>query len=260
MWEQYELSEEEIAYWKQKDAEVEIPFTYEYATTYQSILGMQGMYMISMLGTFLTAISMVNVFMEEHNRKTDQLLLCTKYGRGKLYIAKIIAGSLIIFVIHVIFLITALLGDFYSYGMEGFDASIQVVMAFAYSYELSAGEVFLICSGILLLSSVMIGIFTMLLAETLKNSVGAMAIIVGLLFMARLVVVPPSFGMISQIWSYFPINMLKIDEGFMDLRLVDVLGIPFTTWQFAPILYSVLRVFMIWIGYKVYKNYQVCGR
>ncbi len=260
IWENYELSEKEIAYWEEKDAEVEIPFTYEYATTYQTILGMQGIYMICMLGTFFTAISMVNVFMEEHNRKTDQLILCAKHGRGKEYIAKIVAGSLVVFVINILFVVTALVGRFYSYGTEGFDAAIQVVSAFWYPYAMSVGEAVLICIGILLVSSVMTAIFTMLLAEVLKNSVGAMAVVVGLLFAARLVVIPPSWGILSQAWNYFPINMLKIDEGFVDLRLVDLFGVKLTTWQFAPILYMVLIVIMVWAGSKVYEKYQVCGR
>ena len=260
MYENYELSEQEIAYWEEKDKEIEIPFTYTYAITYQSILGMQGLYMICMLGTFFTAISMVNAFMEEHTRKTDQLILCTKDGREKEYMAKILAGSLVTFVINAIFVITAIVGRFCSYGVEGFDGAIQIVIAFWYSYKMSAGKTVLICIGILLLSSVMTAIFTMLLAEVLKHSVGAMAVVVGLLFAARLVVIPPSWGMLSRVWNYFPINMLKIDEGFIDLRLVDVLGVQFTTWQFAPILYIVLSSIMVWIGYKVYKNYQVCGR
>uniref|UniRef100_UPI004056778E ABC transporter permease subunit n=1 Tax=Agathobacter sp. TaxID=2021311 RepID=UPI004056778E len=260
MWEQYGLSKKEVAYWEEKEEEVEIPFTYEYATAYQTMLGMQGIYMICMLGTFFTAISMVNVFMDEHSRKTDQLILCTKHGRGKEYAAKILAGTIVTFVIHIIFVITALVGRFYSYGMEGFDAAIQVITAFGYSYAMSAGEALLVCIGILLLSSVMTAIFTMLLAETLKHSVGAMAVVVGLLFAARLVMLPPSWGILSKLWSYFPINMLKIDEGFLDLRLVNIFGIQLTAWQFAPILYSVLIAGMVWIGSKVYKNYQVCGR
>lgn len=260
MYENYELSDHEIAYWEEKDKEIEIPFTYQYATTYQIMLGMGKIYMICMLGTFFTAISMVNVFMEEHTRKTDQLILCAKYGREKVYMAKIFAGSMVTFGITTLFVITALAGCFFSYGVEGFEGAIQVVTAFWYSYKLSAGETVLICIGILLLSSVMVTIFTMLLAEVFKHSVGAMAVVVGLLFVARLVVIPPSWGILSRVWNYFPINMLKIDEGFMDLRLVDVLGVQFTTWQFAPILYILLSIIMGWIGYKVYKNYQVCGR
>ena len=106
----------------------------------------------------------------------------------------------------------------------------------------------------------MVTIFTMLLAEVLRNSVGAMAIVTGGMFMARTVSVPPTWGILSQLWNYLPINLLKTDEGFTDLRLVHLFGMKLTTWQFAPILYLTLIAIMVWGGNKVYKKYQVSGR
>lgn len=260
MWENYGLSEKEVEYWQEKDAKIEVPFTYEYAATYESMLDGQGIYMMCMILTFFIAISMVSVFTEEHNRKTDQLILCARYGRGKLYMAKILAGSLVVFLVNLIFLVTAFAGKFYSYGPEGFDAAIQFVSVFWYSYPMSVGEVVLISCGLLLLSSILVAIFTMLLAEILKNSVGAMAVVVGMLLAARLVVLPPSWGILSRLWSYLPINLLKVDEGFTDLRLVNLCGVQLTTWQFAPILYLVLIAGMVWAGSRIYRNYQVSGR
>lgn len=260
MYDGYELSEQDVAYWKEQDNEVEVPLTYEYASGYDSMLGGQGIYMMCMLLTFFIAISMVSVFAEEHNRKTDQLILCARYGRDKLYMAKLLAGSLVVFVINIIFVGTAVAGKTFSYGTEGFDAALQLVSVYWYPYALSAGKTMLIAIGLLFLSSVMVSIFTMLLAELLKSSVGAMAIVTGGLFIARLVSMPPSWRIISQLWSYLPINMLKVNEGFCDLRLVNLFGIKLTTWQFAPILYLILIGIMAWGGSRIYKKYQVSGR
>lgn len=262
MWSSYELSDAEKAYWTIKDAEVEKPFVYEYALGYEMLTDMQGMYMTCMLMTFFIAISMVTVFAEEHTRKTDQLILCTRLGKGKAYFAKILAGSLVVFIINLFFVVILVAGRFYSFGAEGFDAAIQVVAVVAewYSYPLSMGQVLSIMIGLLLLSSVMVAVFSMLLAEVLRNSIGAMAVVVGLLFAARLVPIPPYFKVLSQAWNYFPINLLKIDTGFTDLRLVNLFGVQLTSWQFAPILYAVLIVLMVILGSKVYKNYQVSGR
>ncbi len=256
----YVLSEQDIAYWQEKDAEIEVPFTYEYASGFDSMLGGQGIYMMCMLLTFFIAISMVSVFAEEHSRKTDQLILCARYGKDRLYIAKLVAGSLVVFAINILFVVTAVIGKTFSYGPEGFRAALQLITVYWYPYALSVGETTLIAIGLLCLSSVMVTIFTMLLAEVLKNSVGAMAIVTGGLFVARLVSIPPSMGILSQLWSYLPINILKIDEGFTDLRLVHFFGTKLTTWQFAPILYLILIGVMVWGGSKVYKDYQVSGR
>ncbi len=259
-WEYYELSEKEQAYWQAREAEVEKPFTYQYATAYEYLAGMHGGYMICLIFTFFISIAMVNVFGEEHSRKTDQLILCSRYGRGKLYAVKIIAGSIVTFVGNLLFIAVTVAGNFFSYGIEGFQASIQVALVNFYSYDITVGETVLILMALLLLSSIMTAIFTMVLAELLKNSVGAMAIVIGILFGARMIPMPVSWGLISQLWNYLPINLLKIDEGFIDMRLVSILGIELTTWQFAPILYVSVIIVLIWIGRRNYINYQVTGR
>ncbi|MBE5877930.1 MAG: hypothetical protein E7290_13745 [Lachnospiraceae bacterium] len=259
-WEYYELNEKEQAYWQAREAEVEKPFTYQYSTAYEYLAGMHGGYMICLIFTFFISIAMVNVFGEEHSRKTDQLILCSRYGRGKLYAVKIIAGSIVTFVGNLLFIAVTVAGNFFSYGIEGFQASIQVALVNFYSYDITVGETVLILMALLLLSSIMSAIFTMVLAELLKNSVGAMAIVIGILFGARMIPMPVSWGLISQLWNYLPINLLKIDEGFIDMRLVSILGIELTTWQFAPILYVSVIIVLIWIGRRNYINYQVTGR
>lgn len=260
MWEAYELSEQEKAYWREKDAEVEIPFTYEYALGFELLVDMNGGYMTCMLITFFIAISMVTVFADEHTRKTDQLILCTPYGRGKAYFAKILAGSIVVFEVNLLFTVTVVAGKFFSYGTEGFGAAIQAVLAPWYSYSLTMGQALLLMTCLLFLSSVMVAIFAMLLAEILRNSIGAMAVVIGLLLAARMIPISPSFGVLSQAWNYLPINLLKVDQGFLDLRLVNLFGLQLTSWQFAPILYIAVMVLMVFVGEKVYRKYQVSGR
>ena len=260
IWEYYELSSKEQEYWEEKEIGLEIPFTYQYATAYEYLLGMHGAYMICLIFTFFIAISMVSVFAEEHNRKTDQLLLCTKWGRGRLYMAKIAAGSIVIFVTNLLFILVALAGNFFSYGTEGFTATIQMIMLNGYSYPMTVGKALWISIGLLLLASVLTAVFAMVLAEVLKNAIGAMAIIIGGSFASRLIFLPPTWGVVSQLWNYLPLNLLKIDQGFSDLRLVSVFGVQLTTWQFAPILYVLVIVVLILLGSRVYKMYQVSGR
>lgn len=260
MWETYELSDREKAYWQAKDAEVEKPFKYEYALGWKLLVGMNGGYMTCMLLTFFIAISMVTVFADEHTRKTDQLILCTRFGKIKVYFAKILAGSMVAFGVNLLFTVTGVAGKLFSYGAEGFDAAIQAIWAPWYSHPLTIGQALLLMTGLLFLSSVMVAIFAMLLAEVLRSSIGAMAVVVGLLFAARLVLIPPSLRVLSQAWNYLPINLLKVDEGFLDLRLVNLFGLQLTSWQFALILYVMIIVVMVFVGGKVYKSYQVSGR
>ena len=165
------------------------------------------------------------------------------------------------FVVSLFFLMINIVGHFYAYGVEGFFASLQLVTGgMWYKYPICVGEVLLIMIGILLLASIMLTILMMLLAETMKNSAGAMAIIIGIfMFAARLISIPTSLKALSQLWNLLPLNILKIDAGFMDLRLFDIFGIQLTSWQFAPILYSIVILVCVLLGMKKYckiqKNY-----
>lgn len=258
-WEKYELTQGEKEYWQEKEDKLEKPFTYQYAEGYADLISMNGIYMICLWVSFLIAICMSSVFTEEHGRKTDQLILCSRLGRKEIYFAKILAGGLFSLLVTAFFLGIELVGVFTTYGSEGFSTMVQLFYS-VYSYPLTEGQVFFIMIGILLLATVLTGIFTMVLSEITKSNIGSMATVVVLLFLARLVPIPLTWRFLSQIWNFFPINMLKLDAGFIDVRLVSLFGLKLTSWQFVPVLYVLLAVLLVFAGKRVYCRYQVQGR
>lgn len=258
-WEQYELTEKEKAYWQEKEDKLAKPFTYQYAEGYSNLISMNGIYMVCLWVSFLIAICMSSVFTEEHGRKTDQLILCSRLGRKEIYFAKIAAGSLFSLLVTVFFLGVEVAGVFSAYGREGFSAMVQLFYGI-YSYPLTVGQVLLIMTGILLLATVVTGIFTMVLSEITKSNIGSMATVVAILFLARLVPIPLTWRFLSQVWNFFPINMLKLDAGFTDMRLVSIFGWELSSWQFVPVLYALIAVLLVFAGKRVYCRYQVQGR
>lgn len=255
-YEAYGLTDSEKDYWKEKEEQIEFPFTYQYADGYARMISMDGMYMICLFLTFFISICMSNVFYEEHNRKTDQLLLCSRFGRKQLYAAKMIAGSLFVFLVTLFMVAVGLLSSFTIYGKEGFDAAIQLYVG-SCSDNLTVGQILLIMIGLLLLSSILTTVFVMVLSEITHSNIGAMAVSIILLFAARLISVPIECRMLSQIWNYLPINLLKLDAGFLDLRLVPLFGRYFTSYQFAPVLYILLSLVFFLIGKRAYCTYQI---
>ncbi len=258
-WENYYLTEKEQQYWQNKDKNLEKPFVFEYTMAYNDLMDMSGLYMICLTVTFILAVCLSSVFADEHERRTDQMILCSRFGRSHLYFAKILAGSIVSFGAGLIVFICILAKNFIAYGTKGFTAAIQLLMP-AYSYPISIGASFLILSGILFLSCILTGIFTMMLSELIHSKVGTMAVTIIILFVARMIPIPTDYRILSQLWNYIPINMLKFDAGFTDIRLVSVFGLQLTSWQFAPFLYIGLAVLFIWIGKRIYCRYQVEGR
>lgn len=255
----YGLSEKERDYWETKAESLPDRYTYQYCTSWQYIISMNGMYMSGMMAAFFIAICMGTVFSDEHVRRTDQLILSTRNGRRKLYAAKILAGSAVSFAGTLILALVVFLGNFNSYGPEGVSAAIQM-MAGWYPADLTVGETVMILLGLLLLSSVLIGIFVMVLAELMRNSIGAMAVVIGLMFLSRLVGIPVYLRVLSQLWNYMPLNILKFDQGFCDLRLLSLPGIQLTSWQTALVLYVALGVLLYFAGKRIFSHFEVKGR
>ena len=80
-WEEYLLSEEEKAYWRIQEEQMEDPVVFHYAEGYSALLDVA--YTVGILTVFIIAICMAGVFPEEHVRKTDQQILSSRYGRNR---------------------------------------------------------------------------------------------------------------------------------------------------------------------------------
>ncbi|MDE6615647.1 MAG: ABC transporter permease subunit [Lachnospiraceae bacterium] len=261
LWDNYKLSKAEKEYWLEEEKELPEVFTYQYAGVYEKIIDMGGCYYICMFITFFIAICITSIFTDEHIRKTDQLILCTKYGRWQSYAAKIMAGCIVTTSATLILFGITLACFTCIYGTGSFSAMVQVVIAPLYPGNISAGKTAIIMVMLLLLSSVVLSIVTMALSELLKSNTGTMAIVIAAGFLlARLVAVPADFKFIGKIWHMIPINLLKADEGFFDLRLWNVFGIKFTLWQMAFVAYTITGVIFFFIGKRKYCKYQAGGR
>uniref|UniRef100_UPI00405796EC hypothetical protein n=1 Tax=Acetatifactor sp. TaxID=1872090 RepID=UPI00405796EC len=70
------------------------------------------------------AICLSTVFSEEHARKTDQLILCSRNGRKKLFYAKILAGVTFGVSVAIILFLLAMISTVWVYGGRGFDTAV----------------------------------------------------------------------------------------------------------------------------------------
>ncbi len=258
-WENFGLTSAERAYWQKKEDRLQKPFIYQYADGYDYLISMSGVYRICMLVTFFIAVCIGAIFTEEHVLKTDQLIFCTRLGKKQLYFAKMLAGGACSFLVAAVLQAASLIFAFTVYGADGFGASIQLQGGY-YSGLLSIGQVFLIMCGILAVSTVMVSLFTMVFSEAANSNIAAMAVVVAVLFAARLIPIPNQYRALSQAWNYLPINLLKFDTGFSDLRLVSIFGLQFTSWEFSVLLYLVFIIIILLAGKKIYCGYQVKGR
>lgn len=255
-WISENLSKEEKIFWQQKEADIKTPFVYQITESYYMLF--KAVTTIGLFVLMAVSICLSGLFAEEHTKRTDQLILCSKHGKGMAYWAKIFAG--ISFAVG----ISLLLSTFAAvlavgiYGMDGFDAMFQLIFA-EYSYPLTACQAVLILYGCVIVTSVIFSTFVMLLSEVLHSSIATLAITFGMLILSMICSIPSQYRVLAQIWDWLPSGFLT-PWNIFDIRLVSAFGHYLTAWQAVPIIYIFASMIIAAIGKPIYRHFQVSGR
>ena len=256
-WEQEYLTEEEIAFLSAKEDAIETPFIYQYCGSYKSMLALFPL--LAVMISFLTAVCIPPVSAEEHSRKTDQIVLCTRFGRRPAFLAKLFtAVTFSVGVVFLLFLSTAV-SSFAIYGTEGFNAQIQF-SAFECTWDFTVGQGVLLLFGISIAAAVMLSCTGLFLAECFRSSIPAMGILIGFLLISSVLNIPGQFRVLSQIWSYCPAKLISITGSLMDHRLVPFFGTYLASYQTGPFIYLILALLFAFGGYFVWRRWQADGR
>lgn len=250
------LSAGEIDYWEGRLEEVKEPFTYQYSFSWKNILeqSMQNGIMVLML----VVICLSGIFADEHQLKTDQMILCMKNGKKAAYFAKVIAGVSLGTIFALLLYGVSFLSCFYFYGTRGFDAILQLKIVDT-PFAISVGQAVVIMFSLTVIAGIMESAFAMMLSEYLNNSIAVMAVMVGMMLSAQFIVIPQEWRILSQIWDFIPTKLIVIWR-FTDGRLVHIPGKYLTNFQFSVLLYSVLTILFVWLGKRKYQQFQVTGR
>ena len=251
-----ELTEGERAYWQEREEAITKPFTYGYAAGWELVLG--ELYSLNSMQLLVIAICLSTLFSEEHVRKTDQLILCSRYGKQKLYFAKLLAGITFALCSAFVLFLCSLVPTLLTYGTDGFDVALQIYAPMA-CWDITMGQAVLLMLLVYLAAAVLNSVISMFLSEALRNSVAVMGLMTGGMFLTLVIMIPTKYRVISQIYELLPTTIMGLWK-FSDYRLINIFGGYFTNLQFAPILYVICSMVLIFVGTKLYRNYQVSGR
>lgn len=255
-WEEQKLSEKEEAYWLEKENEIDRPFVFGYAGGWEMIL--EEFLSLNFMLVLAVTICLSNVFSEEHSRKTDQLILCSRYGRKLLYFSKVAAGVTFGTGCGAVILLASFISVACAFGLEGSEVAVQIYFP-ACSWNMTMGQAALLMAAVYMAASVVCSITAMFLSEATRNSIAVMGIMTGSMFFTMLVSIPYRFRVLSQIYELLPTVILRVWQLWDD-RLVSIFGMKFTNFQIAPIIYITISIWLIIWGKRQYKNYQVTGR
>lgn len=255
-WECLGLTEKEKAYWRTQEAKLEQPVIFRYMGGYSVLIS--AVYTVGTVSIFVVSVCLAGTFAEEHARRTDQLLLCSRCGKKEVFWAKICAGFFLAFGLALAMVAVTMVSALCVYGAGGFDANFQLEYS-ASSCPISIGEAVVIAYGIVLFATAFMGAFVMMLSEVLRNGVKVLAIAVGVIILPMFVTMPEEYRVLSQIWSYMPGDFVAVWSCFSP-QTVALGDVVLQAWQFVPILYTLLNSVFVLVCMQAYKKYQISGR
>ena len=204
------------------------------------------------------AICLSTVFTVEHTRKTDQIILCSRFGKKRLYFAKLMAG-LTVGIAFTLILSLLMFGIIaFLYGFDGYNTILQFVLM--RPSNLTLGQAVMILIGLSFAGAILVSVFTMALSELTKNSVGTIGIIAGILILTMFIMeMPANLKILSEIWYMLPSNLVSLNGAFRySMFLLGERAM--LSYQIAPIVYFAMAIILSIIGKIVYNCYQISGR
>lgn len=249
-WAHLHLTKSERLYWTERENDVAKPFTYGYAKSWDEMLD-SFMYANIML-ILAIAICLSGVFSDEHLKRTDQLILCSRHGKGRIYLAKTAAsitfGIVCSAFLFIIFLLSALI----VYGAEGSNIVIQICRPLC-SRNLTMGQAVFLMGGMYIVLGIVYSILTIFLSEAVKSAIAVIGIMMGSMLFTMAYQIPYAHRMASQIYELLPTRILNVEQ-LWDGRLVSAFGLYLTNYQAALILYVAAGTLLIWNGNRIWQK------
>lgn len=249
------LTEGEKQYWRKN--EIQTPYAYYWdmgpdmmLSSFKTILALTAL----MIGMVFSG-----VFADERMRRTDQLVLCSRHGRGTLYLAKLLAaatlGTVATFLVSGITLLS--FGVLYGYE-KNWNAPLQIYLPSS-PFALTMGEAIVIMIVLLLFAAALHSILTLALSGWTRSSVATISLMVVYTLGTMVINVPERLRFLSQCLYLMPAKLVR-SSALCDIRLVGVAGHYLNCWQAGMILYPLMILALVLLGGLVYRRWQISGR
>lgn len=154
-WKNY-LTDEEIAYWLEWEAQIEQPFIYEPTDAPNrlfDVLGTMGIFI-----PVLVALCVCDLFSQERRTRTYPQIFTSRQGRKCLFLAKILAGGATSMLAAAIAIGAVIGSSLIRYGAWGWGAAIQVCLyMLSCSFPITVWQGILILTGMILVYALLCG-------------------------------------------------------------------------------------------------------
>ena len=231
---------------------IETPLYNDYFGGYEAYIMSSKSLAITVL--FMILLLLSPLFSNEYEEKTDQVILCTKNGKGSLCRAKLLVALVVSLLSAVLVMGLSWLSFLMLYGFQGGRVNIQVVNP-GCSYPFTLLEACCVHFISVVFASVLFGAFTAFMSARVKRSTAPVVVMGTLLTIIPMFIWIPlkSSGFMYELLKFFPVNSVTFD---FDRSFFEIFGVLFTPYKFIWALSAVLIPLFSILAAGSFKRHQ----
>lgn len=231
---------------------IETPLYNDYFGGYEAYIMSSKSLAIAVL--FMILLLLSPLFSNEYEEKTDQVILCTKNGKGSLCRAKLFVALVVSLLSAVLVMGLSWLSFLMLYGFQGGRVNIQVVNP-GCSYPFTLLEACCVHFISVVFASVLFGAFTAFMSARVKRSTAPVVVMGTLLTIIPMFIWIPlkSSGFMYELLKFFPVNSVTFD---FDRSFFEIFGVLFTPYKFIWALSAVLIPLFSLLAAGSFKRHQ----
>ena len=256
-WKNY-MTDREIDYWLDWEAQIEQPFIYEPTDAPNrlfDVLGTMGIFL-----PVLVALCVCNLFAQERRARMHPQIFTSRQGRKCLFLAKILAGG-VSSMLAVAIAIGAVVGSsLIRYGTWGWGAAIQLCRyMLSCSFPIAAWQGILILSGMILVYALLCGVLISVVSLWSGSGVAALAVgaalVGGQLLLGQMQSVLRGFltlPAVTEVMYYLPMGLVSA-AALHAQPLKYFFGLPLNPVQAGMLVYltvSAALSLLCWLGWR----------
>lgn len=235
------------------NSQVDTPFEFSYSDGYTRFFTM--MYTTGMLVCFVAAILLAPLFAGEYSSGTDQVILTSKHGKGKLILAKLFVGFITALGLSLIFSMLTYFQCMLTYGFDGANAAIQLFRPLDV-YPLTMSQLALLCIICVMSGTLLTCAINMLLSAKLKSAFSVI-ILIGILMIVPMFINDPGISvLLSNLMNLLPTNMMALWTQ-LDTQLFELGNLSIEPYVLIPIFSLVVSIIMSIFAYFGFKKHQI---
>lgn len=231
---------------------IETPLYNDYYGGYEAYIMSSKTLALTVL--FLILLLLSPLFSNEYEEKTDQIILCTRNGKGSLCRAKLFVSIIISVLSAALVMGLSWLAFLLLYGFEGGKVNIQVVNP-GCTYPINLLEACLIHFVSVIFACALFGALICFMSARVKRSTVPVVIMGTLLTIIPMFIWVPmkSSRIIYGLLKFFPAN--SVSFGF-DMSFIEMFGRLFTPYKFIWAVSILLIAAFSFLAVRSFKKHQ----